>query len=111
MKVNSRKLLIYGLVAVTVALGFWLGGYSYFKYSDDWTAAQQLISTSDIVVSRVGKVQKIDPSPIGFYYRLSGDWAEARITIVVAGEKAKARFKADIGMADGRWKLARIEEQ
>jgi hypothetical protein len=109
MKPNKRKLLMYGVVAVVVAVGFWLGGYSYFRYSDEWPAAQQVISNSDFVTSSVGKVRKIELSPFGFYYRFSGDWAQARVCIVVTGDKAEARFKADVEMVNGRWSLKRIE--
>lgn len=109
MKINKRKILLYGVLAVTVAIGFWLGGYSYFKNSDDWSSAQQLISKSETVISRVGVVQKIALSPLGFYYRFSGDWAQASISMIVTGDKAEARFKANMEMANGRWSLTRIE--
>jgi hypothetical protein len=109
MKISKRKLLLYGALAVTVAIGLWLGGYSYFINSDDWSSAEQVISKSEPVISRVGVVQKITLSPLGFYYRFSGDWAQMHASMTVIGDKAEARFKVEMEMANGRWILTRIE--
>lgn len=105
-----RKLLMYGATAVLVAIGFWLGGYAYFTHSEEWHSAQELVSTSEIVSARVGKVQNISVSPFGFFYRFSGDSGDAKLTLTVRGTNGQAKFKAEMRMSRGTWVLVRLTE-
>lgn len=107
---NKRRLAAYAGVTVLVVAAFWVGGYAYFTNSDSWDAAKQVISDSGTVTSRVGKVNKVSPSIFGFYYRYSGDSEEARLVVTVEGDKAQARFRAQLEKVRGTWVLVRISE-
>jgi len=107
--IKKRKILLYVLIAVVVVVGFWLGGYSYFRYSTDWSAAQQLIAKSEPVTSRVGNVTDVSVSPFGFLYRFSGDWATANATVTVTGDRGKGRFRVELEMVDGRWRIVQLK--
>ncbi len=106
-----RKALLYSLLAVLVTLGFWVGGYAYFINSDDWYLAQKTISTSETVASSVGPVRDISVSPFGFSYRFSGEWGQAKLRLLVHGDKGEAKFKADLEKSKGKWTLVRIKER
>lgn len=108
---NMRKALLYGLLASLITLGFWLGGYTYFIRSDDWRFAQKTISESEAVKSSVGQVREISVSPFWFSYRFSGQWGQARLRLLVRGDKGEAKFRADLEKSRGQWTLAQIEER
>jgi len=106
-----RKAFIYGLIAVLVTVGFWLGGYVYFINSDDWYLAQKTISASETVISSVGPVKEISVSPFGFSYHFSGEWGRAKLNLLIRGDSGEAKFKADLEKSNGKWTLVRIKER
>jgi len=106
---KQRRVIAYGAIAIVVAIGFWLGGYFYFVNSDDWLLAERQISTSPAVTDVVGKVKRISPSPLGFFYRFSGDWAKANMRMQIAGEKNVSRFKVELEMVSGRWTVKKVK--
>jgi hypothetical protein len=107
---TMKKTLLYGLLAVLVTVGFWLGGYAYFVGSDDWRVAQETIASSEVLTSKVGKVKGISVSPLGFSYRFSGQWGEAKLRLLVRGDSGESKCKAVLEKSKGKWKLVRIEE-
>lgn len=107
---SKRRLAAYAGLTVLVVGAFWIGGYAYFTNSESWDAAKQVISSSGTVTSRVGKVNKVLPSIFGFHYRYSGDSDKARLVVTVEGDKARARFRAQLDKVGGAWVLVRIDE-
>jgi len=107
---TMKKVLLYGLLAVLVAIAFWLGGYAYFVGSDDWRLAQETIVNAKTVTSEVGNVEDISVSPLGFSYRFSGRGGEVRFQLLVRGDSGESKYKAVLEKSKGKWKLIRIEE-
>jgi len=107
---KRRKVVIYGAIAVVVALAFSFGGYAYFLKSDDWLIAKRQISTAQAVTDVVGKVKHISPSPLGFSYRGSGDWSEASVRMRIVGDKAEGQFKVEFEITDGRFALKKVKQ-
>lgn len=107
---SKRKVLAYGVLAILVAIGFWLAGYFSFKTSSDWAEVQQMLSESGPIHSRVGPVKDISLSPFDFYYRFSGTWAEARLHITVHGANGVAHFEAELRKSSNMWEVVRITD-
>lgn len=107
---KQRRVVAYAAVAIVVAIGFWLGGYFYFVNSDDWLLAERQISMAPAVTNVVGKVERISPSPLGFFYRFSGDWAQANMRMQIAGDKTAGRFKVELEMVGGHWTVKGVKQ-
>ena len=71
--ITVKKALAYGLAAAGLAVGIWLGGYTWFINSNEWKEISIIISESKRINSKVGEVREISTSPFGFSYRFSGD--------------------------------------
>ena len=72
---NRRKLIRYALIPLAAVLVFWLGGFFYFKASDDWQEIQALLSADPAIRAKVGEVKAISVAAVPFTYRFSGDYA------------------------------------
>ncbi len=88
-----------------------MGGYAYFINSDDWYLAQKTISTSETVVSNVGPVRNVSVSLFGFSYRFSGEWGQAKLRLLIHGDKGEAKFEADLEKSKGKWTMLQIKEK
>lgn len=108
---TSKKKLLYGLLAVLVTVGFWLGGFLHFVNSDEWYLAKESISTSEIVTSDVGHVKEISVSPLGFSYRFSGDWGQAKLRLLIRGDRGEGKYAAELEKTDDNWTLVRVERR
>lgn len=101
-KKNAVRYFFIPLIAILV---FWLGGYGYFRSSDDWQEIQRLLAQSPTVVSKVGKVQQISVSPMPFIYRFSGDSGSATLRISVIGSSGEYRTTVQMRKLNGVWLL------
>lgn len=108
---TSKKKLLYGLLAVLVTIGFWLGGYLHFVNSDEWILAKKAISASEIVTSDVGQVSEVTVSPLGFSYRFSGEWGQAKLRLLVRGDRGEAKYSAELEKTHDNWTLVRVEKK
>lgn len=110
LMLGKRKVVVYGVLAIHLAIGFWLAGYVSFKSSSDWTEVQQALAESELVSSQVGSVKEVFLSPFDFHYRFSGSWAEARLNITAHGVSGIAEFNAELRKSSNGWKLVRLTE-
>jgi len=113
-KVMTRKRkLIYGGLALTIAVASWLGGYAFFVNSEEWHSAEQVIKKSEIIKSRVGDVKDIELSLWGFRrYSSSGDWARVELDLGISGEKDVAKFFVEIEKSrKGVWTIKQVLEK
>lgn len=108
---TSKKKFLYGLLAVLVTVGFWLGGFLYFVNSDEWDLAKESISASEIVTSDVGHVKEISVSPLGFSYRFSGDWGQAKLRLLIRGDRGEGKYAAELEKTHDNWTLVRVERR
>jgi hypothetical protein len=108
---TKRRILTYTSLAVVIILAFWIGVYTYFVNSEDWVSIESVIKKTDVVTTRVGRVQKIETSPFGYSYSSDGMWATARFKLTITGEKDVALFRVEIEKSDNVWKIIRIEER
>lgn len=94
-----------------MTVGFWLGGYLYFVNSDEWILAKKAISASKIVTSDVGQVSEVTVSPLGFSYRFSGEWGQAKLRLLVRGDRGEAKYSAELEKTNDNWTLRRVEKK
>jgi len=105
---TKKKISIYTLLAIISVLMFWLGGYYSFVNSSNWVEIESAIKNNTVVVSAVGKVQKVISSPFGFFYRSSGNWAETKLNVVITGDVTTAAFSVEASKNNSPWKIGRI---
>jgi len=110
VSMSKKRIFIYAILVVIVVLGFSIGGYIFFINSENWESARSVIKQTDVVTTRVGRVQEITTSPLGFFYRFSGDWAQVRFNLTITGEQGVALFKMEMEKSDNVWKITKIEE-
>lgn len=109
--ITKKKLSTYALLALVAIIVFWLGGYYAFVNSTGWTEIESAIKNNKVVVNTVGKVQKVDSSPLGFYYSFSGNWAEAKLNVVITGDVTTANFLIEVSKNNSPWKIGRIVKE
>jgi hypothetical protein len=110
MGLMSRKKILRSLVIVVVAiLLFWIGGYTFFVNSEELVSIKSVITETDVVTTRVGKVNEITTSLFGFSYSFSGKWAHTDLRLTVTGEKGVAQFQVELEKSDGSWRIIQIK--
>ena len=107
---SRKRMFTYTVLVVIAILVFSIGGYIYFINSEDWVAARSVIKKTEEVTTQVGRVQKITTSPFGFYYRSSGNWAEARLKLTITGDQSVAVFKVEMDKPDNTWRVKKIKQ-
>ncbi|MBL1276517.1 MAG: hypothetical protein COB30_010540 [Ectothiorhodospiraceae bacterium] len=110
---TRKRKLIYGGLALTIAVASWIGGYAFFVNSEEWRSAEQVIKKSEVIQSRVGNVKYIELSLWGFRrYSSSGNWAIVELDLVIAGDKDVADFSVEIEKnRKGVWKIKQVLEK
>lgn len=102
-KGNLIRCLLIPLAAVVL---FWLGGYTYFRLSDDWQEIRRLLVQSPAIASQVGQVSEITVSPMPFTYSFSGDSARATLRITVVGSSGEYRAVVEAKKRNGVWSIS-----
>ena len=109
---TRKKKLMYGGMALMIAVASWFGGYVFFVNSEDWSSAKRIIKNTEVVKSRVGDVKDIELFLWGTQYRFSGDWARAELNLEISGEKDVAEFFVEIEKdRKGVWIIKQISEK
>lgn len=96
----------YFIIPFIAIVAFWLGGYSYFKASEDWSAIKKLLAENPVILLKVGQVKEITVSPIPFMYRFSGDAGSALLRINVTGSTGEHRATIELKKLNGVWSLS-----
>ena len=106
--ITKKKLSTYVLLVFIAIIVFWLGGYYAFVNSTSWTEIESAIKNNNVIVNAVGKVQKVDSSPLGFYYSPSGNWAETKLNVSITGDVTTADFQIEASRNNSPWKIGRV---
>jgi hypothetical protein len=103
---NVRKLLSFGGIPLAAVLLFWIGGYAFFKSSDDWQALQALISKSPEARQSAGEIRSVEVALFPFFYRFSGDSASAKLRVTVSGNRGTYTKTIEASKSNGSWSIA-----
>ena len=106
--ITKKKIITYVLLVFIAIIVFWFGGYYAFVNSTSWVEIESAIKNNNMIVNTVGKVQKVDSSPLGFYYSSSGNWAETKINVSITGDVTTADFQIEVSRNNSPWKIGRI---
>lgn len=107
---SKAKLVKSVGIPLVAILGFWMGGYAYFKTSSDWSDIQALVADDPDIRQRIGEVGDISVGIFPFMYRFGGDSADATIRVGVVGSTGTltSAYKAKRG--NGVWSLETGEQ-
>jgi hypothetical protein len=100
---TKKKLIRMAVIPLAAIFLFWVGGFFYFKSTDDWQKIKILLGKLPEVQEKVGVVEEITLSPFPFSYRFSGDTASAKLNVSVKGNIGKTKFQGQYEKKNGEW--------
>lgn len=103
---NKKKLVQAVAIPLFALLLFWVGGFLYFKNSEDWKEIRTIVANSSSVREQVGTVSHVSVSLFPFSYKFSGEWARARLSMTIKGAKGELELTQQFEKKNGRWEIA-----